>query len=147
MTIRKKFVKSANTEVVEEHLENRKDLEKENRILKEKMKEVETNFAILKVENDEMDIKNEVLEKDKYLLEQELEEAYSDSRELNKNIDNVKKSKYKSDESIEELNKKVLMLENVGSNRDTEIHLLREKFDSFEASTSPEATTSCSMCK
>ena len=64
-------------------------------------------FAILKVENDEMDIKNVVLEKDKYSLEQE----------LRNNIDNLNKSKYKSNESIRELNEKVIMLENVVSKK------------------------------
>ena len=38
------------------------------------------------------------------------------------------------------------MLENVVSNRDMEVNLLGEKLDSFEASASPEATTSCKVC-
>ena len=100
VTIRKKFVKSANKEVIEEEPVNRIDdldikkvLEKENGFLKEKIKEIETNFAILKVENEEMDIMSEVLEKDKDSLEHELDEANTESMNLKKNIDNLKKSK------------------------------------------------------
>ena len=50
-----------------------------------------------------MDIKSEVLEKDKDSLKQELDEANTESRNLKKNIDNLKKSKYKSDEFLEKL--------------------------------------------
>ena len=72
-------------------------------------------------------------------MEQELEAAYSESWKL-------RKSKYKYNESIRKLNEKVRMLENVVSNRDMEVNLLGEKLDSFEASASPEATTSCKVC-
>ena len=82
-----------------------------------------------------MDIKIEVLEKDKDFLEEKLGEANTESRNLRKSIDNLKKTKYKSDESLEKLNEKVIMLENVVSTRDTEIYLISEKLDSFEAST------------
>ena len=56
------------------------------------------------------------------------------------NIDNLKKNEYKSDESIEQLNEKVIMLEKGVSTRDIEIDLFREKLGSFEAS------TSCKVC-
>ena len=153
LTVRKKFAKGVKEEVIEVNSvekdcnEDKKNhLEKENIFLKEKVMDLEKLCSILKTENIDFDIKVKTLEKDKESLEEELEEAYSDSKELRSIVERQKKSEQKSLESFKELDESVLMLENQVKAREFEVYKLKEELQSFEASTSLKNIQSCEHC-
>ena len=179
VTIRKKFVKSVDEDTIEvgnvernDVLDKLKRVEKENCFLKQKVKALESDCGMLKFENDEIDVKYKVIEKEKISLEDDIEQVYaqirdlkktniklsevkndidaalmqemSENENLNKSLEKHEKSKKKFEASIKELDENVIMLENVVKNRDLEIYRLKEEQESFEATTS---VYNCGQCE
>ena len=126
VTIRKKFVKN----VTEEHNDREEqivdivlveNLKKENTFLKDKVSELERNYAIFKVQHDETELKLNVLEKDKRSLEDELEEAFGESRELKMSLSTEKIPIKKKSVKIENMVENVEKLEDLLKCKDLEI--------------------------
>ena len=141
MTIRKKFVKSNDVDVFERQ-NVKQSVENEKYDLKQKVKSLGTECAMLKFEKEEIEIKYEGLEREKITLEDQIEEEYAKNRKLIKDIKNIskddiemKKSKL-LEKSNKELEENVLMLDNVVQTRDIEIARLRKELASYEATTS-----------
>ena len=92
ITIRKKFVKGylKNTEdlndVVKVDTNAASDnlVSKENTSLKQKLVDIEKDYASLRFESEEMELKIEALEKDKISLEDEIEEVFKEVRIIKK---------------------------------------------------------------
>ena len=99
ITIRKKFLKNVienafeNIEKVDildingerdEVSDNLKRVEKENALLNQNLKELERKCGLHEFNLEEMEVKKESLETEKNLLEEQIEEAYSENRELRK---------------------------------------------------------------
>ena len=118
-TVRKKFDEGVNEEAIEvnsvekksDH-NSKKNLDEENQFLWEKVIDLEKNCSILKAKNNEFDLKLKTLDKDKESLEEEIEEAYSDSKNLKTIIESNKKRGKKSFNTMKDLNESVLMLKN-----------------------------------
>ena len=177
VTIRKKFIKSIDENMIEmgnvdlernDAIDNLKRVEKENSFLKQRLKEQESECGILKIEQDEIEIKNKVLEKEKNSLEDDIEQVYAQIRDLKKTnnklseekneIEACLKQKSRDNEkqekcekkfamSIKELEENVMMLENVVETRDLEIYRLKEDIESFEASSSVYNSANCEQCE
>ena len=138
VTIRKKFLKSADHEVIEEGnvdknniLNNQKLLENENNSLKQKVKDLEGLCEKLKSEYEELEVKYEESEKEKNLSEDK-------TTNLHIFLDKQKKCEEKLRMSVKESEENVMMLENVVKTRDLEITKLNEEMESFEANKSSE---------
>ena len=92
ITIRKKFTNGVivNNEEMAKDASGAKVLEsnltKENRELKEKLKDLETTCALIQIENEEFELKNDSLKKDIVSLDDKIEEAYLESRNLKVDI-------------------------------------------------------------
>ena len=110
-----------------------------------------------------MDLKIIVIEKDKLSLEDEVEEAFSQCRELRKNVkvlSDGNKSKQTeleelhaqnatrkvSTEKEKDLDKQINLLENNVKTCDLKIVELLEELESFEASTSTRTILVCEDC-
>ena len=91
----------------------------ENNFLRQKIIDLEKNYAVLNFEHDEMETKLKVIEKDKVSLEEELEESFAVSREFKKSGD--KQKMYDT---------KISMLENKVKNGDVEIKTLKQDLES-----------------
>ena len=146
VTIRKKFLKSVDHEVIDEGhvdksntLDNQKQLENENCALKRKVKDLESACNKLKFEYEEIEVKYEDLEKENNSLEDKLANlhTYLDKQK-------VFEEKYKM--SIKEAEENVLMLENVVATRDLEISKLNKEMKTFEATKSFKNSTTCGYC-
>ena len=59
------------------------------RLLKDIMKDLETKYALFLCENEELDVKCNQVENDKIVLEDTLEEAYGEARDLRKNVKDI----------------------------------------------------------
>ena len=131
ITIRKKFLKNVvddnNEAVAEEGVKDdasnvvfgRRDENRaieENNFLKQKLIDLEKNYAMLNIEHDEIETKVKVLEKDKVSLEEELEESFAVSREFKKSVE--KQKMYDT---------KISMLEKKVKNGDMKIKTLNQK--------------------
>ena len=89
LTIRKKFVKSSNEDVFEKENvikgsinDDPKKLERENFHLKQKVKEIETECAMLHFEKEEFEMKIDAVEKKNIALEDQIEVEMARNREL-----------------------------------------------------------------
>ena len=133
VTIRKKFTKSVNEEMIKKVAENADvsdeltKAEKENIFLKEKVGVLETDCAALMVENGEMEINIKVLEKEKVSLHDAIEDEYTNSRDLNKKIDNLTKK----NSEIKDENE---MLTDASNGKNAEITELKYKVAKMEDS-------------
>ena len=150
VTIRKKFVKNFTEEHIEkENVEQIVDLglveniKKENTFLKDKVNEMERNFAIIKVEHDETELKLVVLEKDKATLEEEIEESFCETRELKMSLANQKNAAKKASMEMKDMVESVDILEDLVKAKDLEIQKLAEGLKAFEASTSNQNIKTC----
>ena len=104
ITIRKKFIKK-NSDTTENYVDEQKvegeasrvenNLEKENEDLKLKLGKAERISALHQFANEELEVKNESLNKDITSLEDSLEEAYLESRKLRKEVNELKNEKIK----------------------------------------------------
>ena len=110
ITIRKKFVKGVNEDMIEEsktvdksNTDEIKNIERENKFLKSKVYELEKVVASLTVENEESEIKVKVAEKDKASLEDDVEDALAESRELRKALDKISADKSCSQKRMDKL--------------------------------------------
>ena len=88
--IRKKFIKSVDCELIEvgnvESNTALDNLEKNNLLLNQKLKDLGRECGMLRFEKEEIEIKYEELEKEKISLEDKIEEAYTESRPLRNTI-------------------------------------------------------------
>ena len=141
VTIRKKFVKSMHGAKLEEvnvvnveTVDNQKHVERENLHLKLKVKEYEKECALLKFENEELEMKYAALEKEKDSWEDQIEEALSRNRDLIKT--NEKLSKDTTNAKLERLCKEngdnIVILEFALKNRDEEIERLKNEISKLE---------------
>ena len=172
VSIRKKFSKSVNSasDMIEVGNVASNDvhdkLEKENRLLKQKLDDLGRECAMVRFEKEEIDIKYEELEKDRISLEDKIEEAYAESRplrntisklsedndglnarliqaknenvNLQKSFEKQKKCEKKYEVSLRDFEDYVLMLENVLKNCD-----LKQELETFE----PTTSVSCGKCE
>ena len=114
VTIRKKFIKSANEDLLENRNVGLVDAPKHNdekyEKLSEELKSVQTNHAMLQFEYEELELKYEKSEKENIELEDKIEKAFEESRNLQKNVNEIKddnidiESKYK-----EEINRNLIL--------------------------------------
>ena len=153
LTIRKKFIKGVKEETVAHtnnvesaNDKNRESLQRENSFLKDKVADLEKRCALFTVENDELEIKLETLEKDKVSLEEEIEQSYTESRELRKTIEKQKKVGRETFSSMKELNENIVMLENKVKVKDLEVIRLEKELETFGASTSINNIQTCVSC-
>ena len=171
ITIRKKFVKGVNEDMIEEsktvdksNTDEIKNIERENKFLKSKVYELEKVVASLTVENEESEIKVKVAEKDKASLEDDVEDALAESRELRKALDKISADKSCSqkrmDKLIKEKDDTIRILEFTIENKEKEIHIPEAKqivnvddkcesdsdSDSQKASTSFKSLRTCDPC-
>ena len=79
VTVRKKFTTGVNEDMIDEsktvdksNVDELKNIERENNFLKSKVYELEKMVASLTVENEELEIKVEVAEKDKASIEDDI---------------------------------------------------------------------------
>ena len=105
LTIRKKFVKSMKEETIvlgnESVPEELKNVIDENTFLKKKIGELEKEFATLKVDYEELDINLKVAVKDKISVEDDVEDAYAECRELRKKVENISVDKCEIEKMLE----------------------------------------------
>ena len=148
---------------------------KENAALKEEINDLKTSFALMKVEYEELEIKNESLQKDIVAHDDEIEEAYREKRtfqtnlsqsnsEKSKLIENIEdkdiqlstmkkelernRSKFKDLENVNNKNEEnILMLENKLASRDQKVYELNKKITNIEDSTPITFATVCGMCE
>ena len=145
------------------------NLKLENLNLKEKLKDIQTKSALTVFENEELEIKNEALRKDVTKLDDELEEAYSEARNLkselnrvnNENVklkettdsnlkevlDRIKAEKEKQKNVVMELEANILMLVNVVESRNERIYTLEEEFKQMEETYSTSIIPNCESCE
>ena len=111
------------------------------------MKDLETKYALLLCENEDLEVKCNQLENDKIVLEDTLEEAYGEARDLRKVAEHLKlKSKFENNEkvierhltTIKELTENVMILENKVESRNSEVVKLKEELESNERVNMPE---------
>ena len=102
ITIKKKFIKepedAQHSNVGDDmNVTNEKTLDDrirmENGILKQEINDLKTLVANFEVEKDEIEIKNEALERSLVLLKKRLEEEYEKSRKLKNIFDDIKAKK------------------------------------------------------
>ena len=114
VTIRKKFVESIDVEVFERQ-NVKQSVENENYDLKQRVKFLGTECAMLKFEKEEIEIKCETLEREKISLEEQIEEEYTRNRKLVKTVENnervIKDLKTKHEDLCKENSDNVLILE------------------------------------
>ena len=142
ITIRKKFVKGylKNTEdfndVVKVDTNAASDnlVSKENTSLKQKLVDIEKDYACFRFKSEEMELKIEALEKDKTSLEDEIEEVFKEVRVIKKEKDDQKKAS-------KGLDQKIVKLESFLKAKDHKINQLSEEIRSFQPS------TSCKVCE
>ena len=98
VTIRKKFSKAVkdeqmefNTAVNENAIDEVKNVKNDNIFLRQKIEDLEKELSNLRIDKEEMDLKIIVIEKDKLSLEDEVEEAFSQCKELRNNVMEVLK--------------------------------------------------------
>ena len=142
-----------NTAVNENAIDEVKNVKNDNIFLRQKIEDLEKERSNLRIDKEEMDLKIIVIEKDKLSLEDEVEEAFSQCRELRKNVkvlSDGNKSKQTeleelhaqnatrkvSTEKEKDLDKQINLLENNVKTCDLKIVELLEELESFEASTS-----------
>ena len=97
VTIRKKFIKRCDKNIIEERtVENTdvrknsvKDVETEHLFLKTKLEELGKKCGMLEFENEELEVKCEKLGKEIVLLEDKLEEAFTEARDITKNLNDT----------------------------------------------------------
>ena len=184
LTIRKKFVKSSNEDVFENANvikgsinDESKQIERENFHLKQKVKEIETECAILHFEKEEFEMKIDAVEKKNAALEDQIEVEMARNRELvnsngklcngnniiseenvnlkkerkeernTKTLNNKKEIEEKFKLSIKDLEENVYLLENIVENRDLEIYKLKEELETFEATTTLNNPSNCRNCE
>ena len=143
VTIRNFFVKSIKEEMVElgrcndkERLEDGNDIKKENAFLKDKIGDLEKDLATLKVENEEMEIKASIAEKDKLSLEDDIEDAYAESRNLRKTIakkcdliDSLQSEFNEKDKKINEVEQELSIAKRDNSNLKKQIKTTKDDLD------------------
>ena len=175
VTVRKKFMKSVNVQKDIFEVDNVEMNTKENAQLKQKVKDLETNCALIRFENEELDIKNESLKRDITSLDDKLEEVYLESRNYKESfrltkIENDKLSESLSEKVAEnanlqeafekfkvanrktakaqtELEETIIMLENVVETRDQKIYTLKEELNSMEETLPASFTPNCERCE
>jgi chromosome segregation ATPase len=116
VTIRKKFVKSLNEDIVdlgsvenENAIDELKNVKRDTSFLKKKIADLEKDCATLRIDNEELEIKLKITEKEKIALEDDLEDALAESRELRKNVEKKKKDEKNLLSTIKELEENVYM--------------------------------------
>ena len=168
ITIRKKFTNGVivNNEEMAKDASGAKVLEsnltKENRELKEKLKDVETICALIQIENEEFELKNDSLKKDIVSLDDKIEEAYLESRNLKMDIgkltsnynkvvedlsehenkaenfkaviERLKYSEQKQEKNCREQETTIMMLENTLENRDQHVYKMEQEIKELEES-------------
>ena len=115
ITIRKKLINPSgdipNVDAINMNVEVGDNLAmcvtKENAALKEEINDLKTSFALMKVEYEELEIKNESLQKVIVAHDDEIEEAYREKRQFQTNLSksNIEKSKL-----LENMNDKDIQL-------------------------------------
>ena len=110
ITIRKKFIKNkfdAPEKYVPEVIRVESNVKKENLELKEKVKDLGIMCAQLRFENEEMEVNNETLNKEIVSLEDKLEDAYLEARNLKKEVDNINEDKRELIDKLSEKREKL----------------------------------------
>ena len=115
--------------------ENEILLRKENSELKDKLNDLKTSNALIQVENEELEDKTKSLDRDIICLEDKLEEAYLESRNVkgvvNKiTVDNKKLIETLSDQK--DLEENILILEHVVESKDQQIYNLEQEIKGME---------------
>ena len=170
VTIRKKFSKAVKDEQMEfdtalneNAIDEVKNVKNENIFLRQKIEDLEKECSNLRIDKEEMDLKIIVIEKDKLSLVDEVEEAFSQCKELRNNVkvlsDGNKSKQIELEElhaenatlkvAIEnekDLDKQINLLENNVKTHDLKIDELLKELESFEASTSTRTILVCKDC-
>ena len=138
------------------------NLTKENLELKEKLKDLETTCALIQIENEEFELKNDTLKKDIVSLDDKIEEAYLESRYLKVDIgkltsnynkvvedlsehenkaenfkaviERLKYSEQKQETNCREQETTIMMLENTLENRDQHVYKMEQEIKELEES-------------
>ena len=146
---------------------------KENEALKVQINDLKTSYAMMQVEYEELEIKNQTLQRDVVNHDDKMEEAYCEGRKIKdslnnsiieKNklikdledkdiqISNIKKelaktrSKFKDLENVNNENEEnIIMLENKLASRDQKVYELHEEIKTIEA-TAPITFSTCVEC-
>ena len=149
LTIRKKFLKNVSENAFEnENVENIeykfKQVEHDNSLLRNKVNILEKECGLVKFELEGLDVKFKALVDEKEMLEDKLEDSYSESRELHKSNEKVfiqlkseKESLSKQLENFKRVEAKKLQekcdlidtLENALANRKAENERLKEELE------------------
>ena len=128
-------------------------MKNDNICLRQKIEDLEKELSNLRIDKEEMDLKIIVIEKDKLSLEDEVEEAFSQCRELRNNVKVLSEGNKSKQTELEELyaenaslkvsivkgkdmDKQINFLENNVKTRDLKIDELLLELESFEASIS-----------
>ena len=110
ITIRKKFIKepedAKNSNVGDDiNVTNEKTLDDrirlENGILKQEINDLKTLVANVEVEKDEIEIKNDALERSLVSLENKLEEEYEKSKKFKNLFDDIKSKNYTLNDDLQ----------------------------------------------
>ena len=150
ITVRKTFVNNVkeatlNSVIISKDVsENEILLRKENGELKDKLNDLKTSNALIQVENEELEDKTESLVRDIICLEDNLEEAYLETRNskgvVNKiTVDNKKLIETLSDQK--DLEENILILEHVVESKDQKIYNLEQEIKSMEETEEVEVLT------
>ena len=130
ITIRKKFINDTlpnNIGVVTTNsVDNKSGLDEkvkmENGRLKQEINDLKIIVANMEVEKDEVEVKNEKLNERLQSLEDTLENAYKESRELTNTMKGVKSDLKLQNNKVNNLEKVISDLENVIESRDQKIY-------------------------
>ena len=175
ITIRKKFVKAIKEDMHEENSvvdkgthdelkivkDELKNVLRDNQFLKSRINDLEKDCATLRVDNEELEIRVDISEKDKLALEDDIEVAFSESRELRKKVSAIVNEKSllqrQLDNVLKDKEETVSILESTIESRIEEIKILKaesnfkdddsgSESDSQKPSISSKSSKDCDSC-
>ena len=120
ITVRKKFVNNVketspnSSNISKEKSENEIVLRQENCALKEKLKDLKTSYALIEVENEELETKAGSLNRDAISMEDKLEEAYLETRNAKEVVSKIKAENKKLIDTLpdhKDLDENIIILE------------------------------------
>ena len=144
ITVRKKFVNNVrepspnlpnSSNILTEISENGIVLRQENCALKEKLKDLKTSYALIEVENEELETKAGSLNRDAISMEDKLEEAYLETRNAKEVVIKMKAENQKLIATLpdqKDLEENILILEHVIEAKDQQIYNLKQEIRTLE---------------